>query len=248
MAHQARDRGSLVSAPPDQAPQSQAHLYYFLAPTKRTYGDGTNLRMSYCHFPTVFDCLRCAPARIALWEPAYFVLARRRKACLLATYPLLAPLAEAGAHKPLPSSLSRRRKACLLARSSRTAARQPGSARRSAIRGFHRPVMRAIARRSQPTSDVVTRREKPLSPAGRIVCTLVIKDDPQRRSEGVGSALVIRNDPLCSPHAHRPVRRWPPFGRLPTLAGHSRAQTFPVPIATADTGMSACWGGSFARL
>jgi hypothetical protein len=60
-------------------------------------------------------------------------------------------------------------------------------------------VKHAIGRRSQPTYDVVTRREKPLSPAGRIVCTLVIKDDPQRRSEGVGSALVIRNDPRCSP-------------------------------------------------
>jgi hypothetical protein len=68
---------------------------------------------------------------------------------------------------------------------------------------LHRPVKRAIGRRSQPTYDVVTRREKPLSPAGRIVCTLVIKDDPQRRSEGVGSALVIRNDPL-QPALHRP--------------------------------------------
>jgi hypothetical protein len=73
-----------VSAPPDQAPQSQAHLYYFLAPTKRTYGDGTNLRMSYCHFPTVFDCLRCAPARIALWNPATSSsLADERRVCSL---------------------------------------------------------------------------------------------------------------------------------------------------------------------
>ena len=46
---------------------------------------------------------------------------------------LLAPLAEAGACWPLPSSLARRRKACLLARSSRAAARQPGSVRRRAI-------------------------------------------------------------------------------------------------------------------
>ena len=55
--------------------------------------------------------------------------------CLLAPSTLLAPLAEAGACWPLPSSLARRRKACLLPRSSRTAARQPGSARRRAIRG-----------------------------------------------------------------------------------------------------------------
>ena len=47
---------------------------------------------------------------------------------------LLAPLAEAGACQLLPSSLVRRRRTCLLTRSSRTAARQPGSARRSAIR------------------------------------------------------------------------------------------------------------------
>src|SRR5687768_16503930 len=58
------------------------------------------------------------------------------KRCLLAPSTLLAPLAEAGACKPLPSSLARRRKTCLLPRSSRTAARQPGSARRRAIRGL----------------------------------------------------------------------------------------------------------------
>jgi hypothetical protein len=39
-------------------------------------------------------------------ESAYFVVARRRKACLLALYPFLAPLAEAGAREPLPSSLA----------------------------------------------------------------------------------------------------------------------------------------------
>src|SRR4029453_10339317 len=43
---------------------------------------------------------------------------------------LLASLAEAGARLPLSSSLARRRNACRLAPSSRTAARQPGSARR----------------------------------------------------------------------------------------------------------------------
>src|SRR6185436_5937169 len=59
-------------------------------------------------------------------EAAYFVVARGRKACPLAPYALLAPLAEAGACEPLPSSLARRRRACLRARSSRTAARQPG--------------------------------------------------------------------------------------------------------------------------
>src|SRR4029453_11614207 len=47
-------RGSLASAPPDQAPQSQAHLYYFLAPTKRAYRVRTNLRTPSCHFPTSF--------------------------------------------------------------------------------------------------------------------------------------------------------------------------------------------------
>jgi hypothetical protein len=46
---------------------------------------------------------------------------RKERLCSLLC-PLLAPLAEAGARKPLPSSLARRRKACLLARSSRTAA------------------------------------------------------------------------------------------------------------------------------
>jgi hypothetical protein len=44
-----------VSAPPDQAPQSQAHLYYFLVPTKRRYRVGTNLRTPNCHFPTVLS-------------------------------------------------------------------------------------------------------------------------------------------------------------------------------------------------
>jgi hypothetical protein len=58
------------------------------------------------------------------------------KACPLALYILLAPLAEAGACEPLPSSLARRRKTCLLARSSRTAARQPISARRGRDPGF----------------------------------------------------------------------------------------------------------------
>src|SRR4029453_12610470 len=47
---------------------------------------------------------------------------------VLAPCTLLAPLAEAGACEPLPSSLARRQKTCLLARSSRTAARPPDSA------------------------------------------------------------------------------------------------------------------------
>jgi len=69
------------------------------------------------------------------------------KACRLAPCTLLAPLAAAAARWPLPSSLVRRRKACLLTRSSRTAARQPRSARRCAMRhdedapeGQHGPI------------------------------------------------------------------------------------------------------------
>ena len=50
----------------------------------------------------------------------------------IALYLLLAPLAETGDHQPLPSSVARRRKS-VSARSSRTAARQPDSVRRSAI-------------------------------------------------------------------------------------------------------------------
>src|SRR4051794_4001794 len=73
-------------------------------------------------------------------EHAYFVVARGRKACALPPYTLLAPLAEAGAREPLPSSLARRRKACLLAHSSRTAPRQPGSARRVARSGLIVPL------------------------------------------------------------------------------------------------------------
>jgi hypothetical protein len=80
-------------------------------------------------------CLMARSARRASrWETAFFVIARRRKACRLVPCTLLAPLAEAGARWPLHSSLARRRKACLLAHSSRTAARQPGSARRRAMR------------------------------------------------------------------------------------------------------------------
>ena len=48
-----RARETRVSGPPDQAPQSRAHLYYFLVPTKRVYGDATNIRTSYCQFPTI---------------------------------------------------------------------------------------------------------------------------------------------------------------------------------------------------
>ena len=76
------------------------------------------------------DFLRLC-SRIALWTR----LLRRRsqtKARPLTPCTLLAPLAEAGAGKPMPSSLARRRKTRLLAHSSRTAARQPGSARASA--------------------------------------------------------------------------------------------------------------------
>jgi hypothetical protein len=49
----------------------------------------------------------------------------------LLRFVLLASLAEAGAHQPLPSSLAHRPKPRLFARSSRTAARPPGSARRA---------------------------------------------------------------------------------------------------------------------
>jgi leucyl/phenylalanyl-tRNA--protein transferase len=56
--------------------------------------------------------LQTGGANIA--EAAYFVVARRREACRLTPFTLLAPLAEAGACEPLPSSLARRRKACLL--------------------------------------------------------------------------------------------------------------------------------------
>src|SRR5215217_3081051 len=58
----------------------------------------------------------------------YFVLDRRGRTPRLPPCPLLAPLAQAGAREPLPSSLARR-----LARSSRTAPRQPGSVRRRPI-------------------------------------------------------------------------------------------------------------------
>jgi hypothetical protein len=61
-------------------------------------------------------------------------------------------------------------------------------------------VKRAIGRRSQPTYDVVTRREKPLSPAGRIVCTLVIKDDPPEASgKGRIGACDQKRPARCSP-------------------------------------------------
>jgi hypothetical protein len=67
-------------------------------------------------------------ARASRLEAAYFVLDRRGRTPRLHPCPSLAPLAQAGAREPLPSSLARR-----LARSSRTAPRQPGSARRRAI-------------------------------------------------------------------------------------------------------------------
>ena len=57
---------------------------------------------------------------------------------LLAQSPMLARIAP---FKPLSSSLARRRKACLLARSSRTAARQPGSVRRRAKSLLQHPVV-----------------------------------------------------------------------------------------------------------
>jgi hypothetical protein len=72
-------------------------------------------------------------SRIALLNPPpSSSLAEEERLCSLLCA-LLAPLAEAGACEPLPSSLARRRRTCLLARSSRTAARQPGSVRRRAI-------------------------------------------------------------------------------------------------------------------
>src|SRR5687768_18238928 len=73
---------------------------------------------------------RTSRARIAPLSPPTSSTLADERACLLAPSTLLAPLAEAGAWWPLPSSLARRRKTCLLPRSSRTAARQPGSARR----------------------------------------------------------------------------------------------------------------------
>jgi hypothetical protein len=96
---------------------------------------------------------------------AYFVVTWGRKACPLVPCTLLASLAEAGACGPLPSSLARRRKACLLARSSRTAARQPGSARRRGIRISLRPT---DARRASLLVCVGSRcRRKPESASGR---------------------------------------------------------------------------------
>src|SRR5215218_4753426 len=80
-----------------------------------------------------FSCRSAAGtsrARIAPWSPPTSSTLAHERACLLAPSTLLAPLAEAGAWWPLPSSLARRRKTPLLPRSSRTAARQPGSARR----------------------------------------------------------------------------------------------------------------------
>jgi hypothetical protein len=71
-------------------------------------------------------------AHRALNPPPSSSLADEERVCSL-RLALLAPLAEAGARSPLPSSLARRRNACLLPRSSRTAARQPGSAWRRAI-------------------------------------------------------------------------------------------------------------------
>ena len=65
---------------------------------------------------------------------ADFVLTRGRKRVPSLLCTLLAALAEAGACQLLPSSFARRRKACLLTHSSRTAARQPGSARRRSVR------------------------------------------------------------------------------------------------------------------
>jgi hypothetical protein len=79
---------------------------------------------------------RSRSLRIALWSPPTSSSLRDEKACPLAPCALLAPLAEAGASWPLPSSLARSRKTWLFARSSRdsgapawlsTAARDPGS-------------------------------------------------------------------------------------------------------------------------
>jgi hypothetical protein len=69
---------------------------------------------------------------------------------------------------------------------------------------LHRQVKRAIGRRSQPTYDVVTRREKPLSPAGRIVCTLVIKDDPPEASGKGRIGACDQKRPAMQPALHRP--------------------------------------------
>jgi hypothetical protein len=72
-------------------------------------------------------------SRIALWIRRRRRRSLRKERLHSLLCPLLAPLAEAGACEPLSSSLARRRKTCLLPRSSRTAARQPGSVRRRAI-------------------------------------------------------------------------------------------------------------------
>jgi hypothetical protein len=74
-------------------------------------------------------------------------------------YVLLAALAEAGARQPLPSWLA-------FARSSRTAARQPGSARRRAITDAHARFWRVRASRVESAYFVVARRQKarPLVP------------------------------------------------------------------------------------
>jgi hypothetical protein len=89
----------------------------------------------------------------------------------LAPCTLLAPLAEAGAHWPLPSSLARRRRTCLLARSFRTAARQPGSVRRRAIPDARSSVFKLLAHRAlnpPPSSSLAEVRTPPLAP-----CTLL---------------------------------------------------------------------------
>ena len=61
MVPQAMGRGTPASAPPDLAPQLQAHLYYFPAPLEGRMRYGTNLRMSYCHFPTVLCWFALSP-------------------------------------------------------------------------------------------------------------------------------------------------------------------------------------------
>src|SRR4249920_2720925 len=59
-------RGTPASATPDRAPQLQAHLYYFPAWLGRAYADGTNLRMSYCYFPTSLFGLAARASRAGI--------------------------------------------------------------------------------------------------------------------------------------------------------------------------------------
>jgi hypothetical protein len=75
-----------VSGHPDRAPQSQAHLYYFLARTKRAYGDATNIRMSYCRFLTVSLVLLLAHRAL---ESDVVVTLREQKARSLIAPPIV---------------------------------------------------------------------------------------------------------------------------------------------------------------